>query len=693
MSVRHRTEERTGKGAAAGMEKLWYGAAYYDEYMPEERLEKDMQMMREAGMNVIRIAESTWASEEPEEGVFDFTHVTRTIEAAARYDISVIVGTPTYAVPPWLAAKHPDILAVTENGPGKYGARQNMDITNPHYLFYAERIIRKLMEAVQKYDNVVGFQLDNETKHYHTAGGHVQELFVEHLKKQFGTVEEMNRAFGFNYWSNRVDCFEHVPDVTGTINGSFAAEFEKFRRGLVTQFLLWQRRIVDEYRRPGQFVTHNFDFEWRDFSFGVQPDVDQKKAAEAVTVAGCDIYHHTQDELTGKEAAFCGAITRSLKQNNYLILETEAQGQVDWTPYDGQLRQQAFSHLANGADGVMYWHWHSIHNSFETYWRGLLGHDLQENRLYREAKTIGADFARLGEKLIHLKKENRAAILVSNEALTALSALPMFPLPGGEVFYNDIVREYYDALYELNVECDVISASAETWDFGKYDLLVVPALYSAPETLLRAIEAYVEQGGTLVMSYKSGYANEYLTVYHDTKPHLLHNCLGVSYQEYTVPVHVSLRDEWSGVSPAGQKCSVWMEFLEPDTARTLASYEHPFWGRYSAVTQNAYGKGKAIYVGCHITPEYTKALLRYAVKEAGIDEAAQRAEFPVIIRSGVNPGGRRIHYYFNFSSEKREQEYLHETAVELFSGETVKPGEELLLKPWGVLVFEEACAL
>ena len=101
------------------MEKLWYGAAYYDEYMPEERSEKDMQMMREAGMNVIRIAESTWASEEPEEGVFDFTHVTRTIEAAARYDISVIVGTPTYAVPPWLAAKHPDILAVTENGPGK----------------------------------------------------------------------------------------------------------------------------------------------------------------------------------------------------------------------------------------------------------------------------------------------------------------------------------------------------------------------------------------------------------------------------------------------------------------------------------------------------------------------------------------------------------------------------------------------
>ncbi|MBO5292452.1 MAG: beta-galactosidase [Lachnospiraceae bacterium] len=671
------------------MQKLWYGAAYYDEYMPEERLEKDMQMLSAAGMNVIRIAESTWASEEPEEGVFDFGHVTRTIEMAAKYDISVIVGTPTYAIPPWLAAKYPEIIAVTENGPGKYGTRQNMDITNEHYRFYAERIIRKLMEAVQKYDNVVGFQLDNETKHYHTAGEKVQKLFVEHLKQEFGTVEEMNREFGLNYWSNRVDCWENVPDATGTINGSFMAEFEKFRRGLVTEFLLWQRKIVDEYRRPEQFVTHNFDFEWRDYSFGLQPEVDQFWAAEAVTVAGCDIYHRTQDELTGKEASFCGAITRALKQDNYLILETEAQGHVGWTPYDGQLRLQAFTHLANGANSVMYWHWHSIHNSFETYWRGLLGHDMQENRLYREAKTIGADFARLSGHLVNLKKENQAAILVSNEALTSLSRLPMFPLPDGKTCYNDIVREYHDALYELNVECDVVDAEAQQYDFSNYKLLVVPALYSASEQVLGALKAYVENGGCLVMSYKGGYANEYLTVYHDTKPHMLTECFGMSYQEYTVPVKVSLKDNLFSVSDEGRECSVWMEFLMPETAESLAVYEHPFWGKYSAVTKNSYGKGKAFYVGCHITPEYTRELMRHIVKEAGIEEAAQQAEFPIVIRSGINMQGRRIHYYFNFSSEERKQEYLHEDGRELLSGSLVEKGGILRLEPWGMAVLEE----
>ncbi len=280
--------------------KLFFGAAYYDEYMPVERLEKDMKMMQEAGMNVIRIAESTWSTEEPQEGIFDFSHLKRVIEAAGKYGITVIVGTPTYAIPPWLAYKYPDILVTTEEGTAKYGFRQNMDITNPHYLFHAERIIRKLLECVKDYPNVIGYQIDNETKHYHTAGAGVQKRFIDYLQKKFSSVEEMNRVFGLAYWSNRVDSWEHFPDVTGTINASLAGEFEKFRRKLVDDFLQWQRDIVDEYRREDQFVTHNFDFEWRGYSFGVQPDVNHFHGAKAVTIAGCDIYHPTHDRLTGK---------------------------------------------------------------------------------------------------------------------------------------------------------------------------------------------------------------------------------------------------------------------------------------------------------------------------------------------------------------------------------------------------------
>ncbi len=87
---------------------LLFGAAYYSEYLPYDRVEKDMEMMEKAGMNTIRIAESTWSTIEPKDGIFDFTHLDKMLEAAARHHISVIVGTPTYAIPVWLAKKYPE---------------------------------------------------------------------------------------------------------------------------------------------------------------------------------------------------------------------------------------------------------------------------------------------------------------------------------------------------------------------------------------------------------------------------------------------------------------------------------------------------------------------------------------------------------------------------------------------------------
>ena len=152
------------------VEHLLFGAAYYAEYLPYERVEQDMEMMERAGMNVIRIAESTWSTWEPKEGEFDFSKLKQMIEAAAKHHLNVIVGTPTYAIPTWLVKKDATMLAVTQNGQELYGHRQNMDITNPTYLKYAKRMIEKLLDFVVPYPNVIGFQLDNETKHYGTAG-------------------------------------------------------------------------------------------------------------------------------------------------------------------------------------------------------------------------------------------------------------------------------------------------------------------------------------------------------------------------------------------------------------------------------------------------------------------------------------------------------------------------------------------
>ena len=144
----------------------------------------------------------------------------------------------------------------------------------------------------------------------------------------------------------------------------------------------------------------------------------------------------------------------------------------------------------------------SLHNACETYWKGLLIHDFQENETYREACVIGREFQEKGSHLVNLKKKNEAAILVSNEALTALKwfGIEATAAGSGNIFYNDVVRWIYDVLYKMNMECDFLWPESE--NFGQYKMIVVPALYAAPDALLEKLNRYAENGGTLIATFR-----------------------------------------------------------------------------------------------------------------------------------------------------------------------------------------------
>lgn len=684
-------------------EKLYFGAAYYSEYLPYDRVEKDMEMMEKAGMNVIRIAESTWSTLEPQEGVYDFTHIDRMLDAAARHHISVIVGTPTYAVPTWLVKKYPDILAITQNGRERYGHRQNMDITDPDYLSHAERVIRVLMEHVKDVPHVIGYQLDNETKSYGTAGPRVQAMFVDYLKENFPDINDFNHEFGLDYWSNRVNDWDDFPDVRGTINQSLAAEFCKFQRSLVTKFLSWQADIVREYKRDDQFITQNFDFDWTTHSIGYQSQVDQYDASRCMTVAGADIYHPSNEELTGAEITVCGNISRSLKKDNYLILETEAQGLTPWLPYPGQLRLQAYSHIANGSNSVMYWHWHSIHNAIESYWKGVLSHDFSENETYREAVVIGNEWNKIGSHLKNLKKENKIAIMLDNASLTGFTQFPLEK--AGANGYNTVMRWFSDALYRLNIEYDMISSREQ--DFSGYECLIVPALYSAPESLLLALDSYVRNGGHLITTFRSGFSDEYLKIYPDMQPHILHECLGLHYDQFTHPHHVDIVPVQSDVMAAAQEhfshpddsafsltssACEWMELITCDTAVPVLKYSHPAYERYAAAAKNQYGNGSTLYFGTMFeNDELLESVLLSFLHETGFsggDLSSDAPHYPLIIKRGINDSGKELCYYLNYSKDPVSVTHHGKNGVELISETAIVCGDKIDLGGWGVAVVE-----
>ncbi|MBR1780068.1 MAG: beta-galactosidase [Oscillospiraceae bacterium] len=661
-------------------QQLIFGSAYYEEYLPYDRLEQDMQMMVDAGFNTIRIAESTWSTEEPRPGEYDFSRVDRVIDAAQRYGLNVIVGTPTYAIPHWLAKLDPDALAVTAAGRNKYGPRQNMDISNPTYRYYAEGIIKALVKHTCERPNVIGFQIDNETKHYGTAGPKMLILFQRWMKERFGTIEKVNDLFGLRYWSNSVTCFEDLPDPTGAVNASYALEFAKFQRILAEDFLLWQSDIVKKYKRDDQFITQNFDYEWilfpdgsqGGYSGGIQPDICHYKSARAMTLIGTDIYFFDQDRLTGREIAFGGDLMRPLRYDNYLVLESQAQAFKEWLPYPGQLTLMAMSHLASGACGVMYWHWHSIHNGPESYWKGILSHDFAPNPTYDEIRRIGQELKQLAPKLAGLKKDNRIAIVVNTESINALK---WFPTDGG-LSYNDVLHWVYDALYNLNIECDIIFSQQQDW--SRYDVLIFPQLYCAHSTVVPRIRAFLERGGTVFATFRSFFADKHARIFPDCQPHGLTDCFGMTYNQFTKPVDVTVD---------GVPAEHWMELLKPDIAEVKAKYNHRYWGEYAALTRNTFGKGHAWYLGTMVPTEKLQEYLLEMLEDAGIQPETS-LRWPLILRSGVSREGRKIRFLLNYSQEDQTVASPWD-CIDLRTGRHYRVGDALSLGDWGAAILEE----
>ena len=677
---------RVGGQTVEPQRTILFGAAYYDEYAPTDRLDEDVRMMKATGINVVRIAESTWGTLEPKRGVFDFSHVDRVLDAMDKAGIKVIVGTPTYAIPTWLAREHPDVLAITPRGPAEYGRRQNMDITNSNFREAAQEVIVALVDHVKEHRSVIGYQLDNETKPYETSGPNVQAAFVKSMQQRFPDLAAMNKEFGLDYWSNRVNDWADFPSTNGTINASVAGAFAEFQRGLVTEYLGWQAGIVREHARAGQFVTQNFDMDWRGYSYGIQSAVDHFAAARALDVAGIDIYHPTQDHLTGTEIAFGGDLARSMRGGqNYLLIETEAQGFPEWTPYPGQLRLQAFSHLASGANMVGYWHWGTTANAIETYWRGLLSQDFKLNPTYEEAGSIGKDLARLGPQLVNIRKHNRIAIYFSNRALTAFDSFKFGWT--SKTTYNDVLRPFYDALYRMNAEVDFVDPS--TTDLSAYKLIVVPALYAASDAEIERLNAFAKEGGHLLYTFKSGFSDENVKVRSTTQPGMIAEAAGVEYEQFTIPEGVTVESDAYRVGAGENAARWWMELLTPTTGTVLGRYHHPVWGKYAAIVRNNYGKGEVTYVGFMPSDAMIEKILEDGVKRAGLWGAQQAVHFPTIVRSGTLADGHAVHYVLNYSAAPSQVSYAFGAGKNLLTGEAVSQNGTVALPAWGVAVIEE----
>jgi len=658
-----------------------YGVAYYHEYMPNERLEKDVQLMQDAGISVVRLGESTWSLFEPEEGRFEFLWMDRIIDRMHKAGIKVILGTPTYSIPAWMAKKHPEIFVERLDGTkASYGIRQNFDISNPTYLFYSERIIRKMMAHFAKHPAIIGFQVDNETHDYGAANYDYFRGFVDYMKKKYKTTDALNKLWGLNYWGMTLNDWDEFPTRSSATNPSYKLEWDRYVLKVIAGFITWQANIIGEYKRPDQFITHDF--------MPSLTSVDQFASNQNLDMPSLNIYHKSQNIVMGEDVMWVDDFYRSVKKTNHLITETNAQStgwdsKGQYPPFDGQGRLFVYSHIASGANMVAYWHWHSIHYGQETYWKGVLGHDLEPNRFYKEVSQTAHELMKIGPKLVNLKIKNRTAILYSHDSEFGLKYMPF---KDGNA-YIEVLKQMYQAAFRQNIGVDFVLA--EDADFKGYDLLLVPPLYVASDALLLKIADFVKGGGHVVMSVKSGFCDENSVVRSVKAPGPLREAAGFYYQEFSNIKSLPLLNDPFALGSEQNKAKDWVEFIIPETAKPIAIYDDPFFGKYPAVVENKFGKGSFIYEGSLLSDEIQSKIVLNKALEIGLADKESLLTYPVVMKYGTNDQGKTIRYYLNYSNANQSFVYHFDLGTDLLTAKKFIKGDRITLKPWDILILEE----
>ena len=679
------------------METILYGVAYYPEYMPYDRLDRDVELMQKAGITVVRVGESTWSTWEPHDGDFQFAWMQRVLDRLHAAGIKAILGTPTYSIPTWLYKEHPEIV-VTHNGtappltdpypptyppaktPGYYGPRQNYDFLNPYFRQHAERVIREIVSHFKDHPAVIGYQIDNETFPTGVPTPYMNSAFLDRLKQKYKAPDTINKIWGLVYWGQLVDSWDDLPPRNGILNPGYKLEWENFQHDVVTDYLAWQAKIVNQYKRPDQFVT-------QDFSGGVHANLDQWAIAGNLDIVAENPYFESQKRLDARTIWLSGDLGRSLKHTNYLVTETNAQtigwdSRTQYPQYPGQLRLVVYTHLAAGANMVEYWHWHSLHYGQETYWKGVLSHDLEPNRTYAEVSRVASELKKLGAQLVDLKKDDKVAILFSADSANALSYMPV----SDHVNYMTVLKQMYDALYDLNIEPDFVQAGDP--NLSRYKVLLVPPLYSTSDRVLQQISDYVKNGGQVVMAFKSGFTNEYSTVRDVMAPGPLRAAAGFHYQEFTnLAEPEPLTPDPYGVGEQN-KGSVWEEFLVPETAQVVASFDDPYW-HFPAIMRNQYGGGTLTYEGTFLTDTLQREVIREVLRRAGLTGPDQNLPGVVKVRHGRNAQGKLLHYYLNFSGEEQTFSYPYGNGSDLLTNASVRQGQAFNLKPWDLAIVAE----
>ena len=599
------------------MKKYQFGVDYYPEHWPKERWPIDAQMMKDMGIQIVRMAEFSWQMFEPREGEFHFEDMDEAIDILAAQGIDVILGTPTAAPPKWIIDRNPEIQPVDWKGQQRFfGSRHHDCQSNPAYREHVRRFVTAFAKHYAHNPAVVGWQIDNELGNSHgdlCYCDHCRDHFQLWLKEKYGTIDELNRAWGVAFWSQGYNEFTAIPapkfPAAGGLNPSHELDWRRFTSDLVCDFHQLQADIL-RAANPDLFITHNlmgFCNKPSYYDLGKQLDfASQDQYPGGHFKARHDVYHA---DINAAELDFI----RAVKQQSFWVMEQQS-GITGWeilgrAPKPGEIPMWAMQSVAHGADTIVFFRWRSCAMGTEQYWHGILPHSGIPGRFHQEISALMKRYTPLMKELSGSVPKAEVAILRSYDQERAIGIQPHHPQHN----YIQHLMTYYYALHRQNVPVDFVG---EHQDYSPYKVLIAPLQFLMTEAHLDKLRAFVENGGRLVVTWRSGIKDESNLCHTDGPVPVRFAALtGVNLLEYDCLRDCTGSVRWDNVD---YPCSQWCDVLHATTAESVAEYAHEFYAGTPAITRNRYGQGLTWYVGTTMSDALADRFIAEICREADV---------------------------------------------------------------------------
>lgn len=619
---------------------MYFGLAYYPEHWPEERWPIDAQMMQDAHVNGVRMAEFAWSKLEPREGVYDFDWLDRAVDLLGRHGIQTMMCTSSRNPPPWVFNKYPGITNVrADRMPSNYGYRYTICQNNPTFIDLAQRFDRAVIEHYAGNPNVIAWHIDNEIGSGNTCYcATCLARFHEYLAQKYGAIESLNEKWGTHFWSCAYTSFDEVPAPVGVPMPypSLAVEYARFQSQVNAEFARWRYELMKKLH-PQAWVTTNFQS-----SRAVHTDIFDMGAH--TDIYGTNFYPTHNPEFA---LDYCRGARGEL-----LILEQRS-GSPHWragTP-PGWMRLWTYQSIAHGASGINYFRWRTARWGQEEYWHGVLPHSGQPNRRYAELAQTGAELECIGGVISATRPAAQAAVVLSYESRWAVQSIAstqvLSPLFGtDELDPHEEAKAYHTALMECNVTTDALDPRE---DLSRYKLVIAPRLYVVDAPTAENLRRYVEGGGVLCLTPRSGVADEYNVIFERPSPGPLLELAGVEVDDYTtLEAPVDLHPLENGPTGAAQG-EVWADEINLTSAEPAALFNSSWLAGMPAVTVNRFGKGAVLYVGTLLRGKTLDAFMKWLCEMSEVE--------PVLV---TPPGVRaleregkdyRLVFLLNFSGQ------------------------------------------